>query len=164
GRRDKSPSVSVTGSVVGRPTGTVAADGEAEFAKLERKPGVVYVWGGSMDNQSEGFGTLGIALFASFILVYLVVVALYDSFSTPFVVLFSIPLSFIGALLLLALTNQSLNIFTILGIIMLIGLVAKNAILLVDFANHRKENGDSTHDALVAANHARLRPILMTTI
>ena len=91
-------------------------------------------------------------------------VALYDSFSTPFVVLFSIPLSFIGALLLLALTNQTLNIFTILGIIMLIGLVAKNAILLVDFANHRKEHGDNTHDALVAANHARLRPILMTTI
>jgi len=163
-RRDKSPSVSVTGSVVGRPTGTVAADWETEFSKLERKPGVVYVWGGNMENQSEGFGTLGIALLASVILVYLVMVALYDSFSTPFVVLFSIPLSFIGALLLLALTNQSLNIFTILGIIMLIGLVAKNAILLVDFANHRKENGDSTHDALVAANHARLRPILMTTI
>lgn len=163
-RRDKSPSVSVTGSVVGRPTGTVAADWETEFSKLDRKPGVVYVWGGNMENQSEGFGTLGIALLASVMLVYLVMVALYDSFSTPFVVLFSIPLSFIGALLLLALTNQSLNIFTILGIIMLIGLVAKNAILLVDFANHRKENGDSTHDALVAANHARLRPILMTTI
>ena len=117
-----------------------------------------------MENQQEGFGTLGIALLASILLVYLVMVSLYDSFSTPFVVMFSIPLSFIGALLLLALTGQSLNIFTILGIIMLIGLVAKNAILLVDFANHRKEHGDSTHDALVAANHARLRPILMTTI
>src|SRR5690606_27509158 len=91
-------------------------------------------------------------------------VALYDNFVTPFVVLFSIPLSFIGALLLLALTNQTLNIFTILGIIMLIGLLAKNAILLVDFANHKKASGASTHDALVAANHARLRPILMTTI
>jgi multidrug efflux pump subunit AcrB len=117
-----------------------------------------------MENQAEGFGTLGVALITSILLVYLVMVALYDNFVTPFVVLFSIPLSFIGALLLLALTNQTLNIFTILGIIMLIGLVAKNAILLVDFANHRKEAGDNTHDALVAANHARLRPILMTTI
>jgi hydrophobe/amphiphile efflux-1 (HAE1) family protein len=163
-RRDKSPAVSVQGSVVGRPMGTVAQEWEAEFSKLERKPGVVYIWGGNMESQQEGFGTLGIALIASVLLVYLVMVALYDSFSTPFVVLFSIPLSFIGALLLLALTNQTLNIFTILGIIMLIGLVAKNAILLVDFANHRKEHGDNTHDALVAANHARLRPILMTTI
>src|SRR5690606_19773712 len=73
------------------------------------------------------------------------------------------PLSFIGAALALALTNNSLSVFTILGIIMLIGLVAKNAILLVDFANHRKAEGESTHDALVQANHARLRPILMTT-
>lgn len=163
-RRDKSPAVSVQGGVIGRPTGTIAAEWEEKFSQLPRKAGVSYVWGGNMENQSEGFGTLGIALMASLILVYLVMVALYDNFATPFVVLFSIPLSFIGALLALALTNQSLNIFTILGIIMLIGLVAKNAIMLVDFANHRKEEGMNTHDALVAANHARLRPILMTTI
>lgn len=91
-------------------------------------------------------------------------VALYNSYVYPFVVLFSIPLSFIGALLALALTNNSLNIFTILGVIMLIGLVCKNAILLVDFANHRKSEGESTYNALIQANHARLRPILMTTI
>ncbi len=163
-RRDKSPSVSVQGGVIGRPTGTIAEEWEAKFKDLPRKAGVSYVWGGNMENQEEGFGTLGVALVASLVLVYLVMVALYDNFATPFVVLFSIPLSFIGALLALALTNQSLNIFTILGIIMLIGLVAKNAIMLVDFANHRKEEGMNTHDALVAANHARLRPILMTTI
>lgn len=164
-RRDKSPSVSVEAGVIGRPSGTIAAEWEEKFSQIERKPGVSYVWGGNMENQSEGFGTLGVALIASLLLVYLVMVALYDSFATPFVVLFSIPLSFIGALLALALTNQSLNIFTILGIIMLIGLVAKNAIMLVDFANHRKKDGGmNTHDALIAANHARLRPILMTTI
>ncbi len=163
-RRDKSPAVSIQGQVIGRPMGTVAQEWQAQFEKLPRKPGIVFIWGGNMENQTEGFGTLGIALLASIILVYLVMVALYDSFITPFVVLFSIPLSFIGALLFLALGNQTLNIFTILGIIMLIGLVAKNAIMLVDFANHRKDAGDNTHDALVAANHARLRPILMTTI
>jgi HAE1 family hydrophobic/amphiphilic exporter-1 len=163
-RRDKSPAVSVQAQVVGKPAGTIASEWQAEFEKLELKPGVAFKWGGNMENQQEGFGTLGIALLASIILVYFVMVALYDNFITPFVVLFSIPLSFIGALLLLALTNQTLNIFTILGIIMLIGLVAKNAIMLVDFANHKKEEGYTTHDALVAANHARFRPILMTTI
>ncbi len=163
-RRDKSPAVSVQAQVVGKPAGTVAAEWQAAFEKLPLKPGVSYKWGGNMENQQEGFGTLGVALLASIILVYLVMVALYDNFVTPFVVLFSIPLSFIGALLALALANQTLNIFTILGIIMLIGLVAKNAIMLVDFANHKKEAGFSTYDALVAANHARFRPILMTTI
>ncbi len=117
-----------------------------------------------MENQSEGFGTLGVALLAAILLVYLVMVTLYDSFVTPFVVLFSVPLSFIGALLALALTNNSLNIFTILGVIMLIGLVCKNAIMIVDFANHRKQAGENTFNALIQANHARLRPILMTTI
>lgn len=163
-RRDKSPSVSVQSQVVGKPAGTIAQEWQAEFEKLDLKPGVSFKWGGNMENQQEGFGTLGVALLASIVLVYLVMVALYNSFATPFVVLFSIPLSFIGALLFLALFNQTLNIFTILGIIMLIGLVAKNAIMLVDFANHKKEMGYSTHDSLVAANHARLRPILMTTI
>ncbi len=163
-RRDKSPAVSVQSQVVGTSEGALAAAWEEEFSKLELKPGVSFVWGGNVENQEEGFGTLGIALLASILLVYAVMVVLYDSFSKPFVILFSIPLSFIGALLLLALTNQTLNIFTILGIIMLIGLVAKNAIMLVDFANHRIEAGYSVYDALVAANHARFRPILMTTI
>lgn len=163
-RRDKSTSVTIEAQSVGRPSGTISTEWESVFSKMERPTGVNYVWGGDMENQTEGFGTLGIALLAAIILVYLVMVALYDDFVTPFVVLFSIPLSFIGALFALALTNNSLNIFTILGIIMLIGLVTKNAILLVDFANHRKDAGESTFNALVQANHARLRPILMTTI
>ena len=163
-RRDKSTSVTVEAQTVGRPTGSVVSDFEAIVKKMEKPAGVNYVWAGDKENQDEGFGTLGIAMLAAIMLVYLVMVALYDSFVTPFVVLFSIPLSFIGALLALALTNNSLNIFTILGIIMLIGLVCKNAILLVDFANHRKAEGENTHNALVQANHARLRPILMTTI
>ncbi len=117
-----------------------------------------------MENQSEGFGTLGVALLISILLVYLIMVALYDNYIYPFVVMFSIPLSIIGAFLALALTNNSLNIFTILGLIMLIGLVAKNAIILVDFTNQMKAEGKSTYEALILANNARLRPILMTTI
>ncbi len=163
-RRDKSPSITINAQTVGVPTGTVAKEWEAKFSKLKKPAGVSYVWSGDQENQSEGFGTLGIALMAAIILVYLVMVALYDSFVYPFVVLFSVPLSLIGVLVILALTNNSLNVFTILGMIMLIGLVCKNAIMLVDFANQRKAAGESTYNALLQANHARLRPILMTTI
>jgi len=169
-RRDKSTSVSVRAQSLGRPTGTIVSEFQDKLLELEksgklRKPvGVSYLWAGDAENQGEGFGTLGIALLASIILVYLIMVALYDSFVYPFVVMFSIPLSVIGALLALALTNNALNIFTILGLIMLIGLVAKNAIILVDFTNQMKAEGKSTHEALILANHARLRPILMTTI
>lgn len=163
-RRDKSTSVTVQAQAVGRPTGTIATEWAEKVDKLTRPTGVNYVWGGDVERQSEGFGTLGIALLAAIVLVYLIMVALYNSFVYPFVVLFSIPLSIIGALLALALTNSSLNIFTILGLIMLIGLVAKNAIILVDFANQRKAEGETTYNALIQANHARLRPILMTTI
>ncbi|TDH28773.1 efflux RND transporter permease subunit [Segetibacter sp. 3557_3] len=163
-RRDKSTSVTVQAQTVGRPTGTVAAEWEAALQKVRKPTGVATIWSGDMENQSEGFGSLGIALMAAVVLVYLILVALYNSFVYPFVVLFSIPLSIIGALLALALTNNSLNLFTILGLIMLIGLVAKNAIILVDFTNQRKAEGASTYQALIDANHARLRPILMTTI
>lgn len=165
-RRDKAPSVKVKSKVVGRPVGDVANEWAAQFMDNEKtKPaGVSYIWSGDMENQTEGFGTLGIALLAAIVLVYLVMVSLYDSFVYPFVVLFSIPLALIGVMVILALTGNSLNIFTMLGMIMLIGLVAKNAIMIVDFANMRKAAGANTHDALIQANHARLRPILMTTI
>jgi HAE1 family hydrophobic/amphiphilic exporter-1 len=165
-RRDKSPSVKVKSKVVGRPVGDVANEWAAQFMDNEKtKPaGVSYIWSGDMENRTEGFGTLGIALMAAIVLVYLVMVSLYDSFVYPFVVLFSIPLALIGVMVILAITGNSLNIFTMLGMIMLIGLVAKNAIMIVDFANMRKAAGANTHDALIQANHARLRPILMTTI
>lgn len=163
-RRDKSPSVSVMAQVVGRPVGSVANDWEEKFSKLDRPTGVSTIWGGDIEMQGDGFDTLGIALIAAIILVYLVMVALYDSYVTPFVVLFSVPLALVGVLLILALTRNSVNIFTILGMIMLIGLVAKNAILLVDFADMRKKAGIGLNEALVQANHARLRPILMTTV
>ncbi|RZK91219.1 MAG: efflux RND transporter permease subunit, partial [Pedobacter sp.] len=169
-RLNKSTSVSVKAQSIGRPTGTVVTDFQAKLeeyqknGKLKAPVGVSYVWAGDQENQSEGFGTLGIALLAAIILVYLIMVALYDSFIYPLVVMFSLPLALIGALLALALTNNSIGIFTILGLIMLMGLVAKNAIILVDFTNHLKAEGKETKEALVLANHARLRPILMTTI
>jgi len=163
-RRDKSASVSVQSQIVGRPAGAVTTDLQKALETIQKPVGVSYVFGGDAENQGSSFGTLGAALLISIIMVYLIMVALYDNFIYPFVVMFSIPLSIIGALLALALTNNTLNIFTILGMIMLIGLVAKNAIILVDFTNQMKEEGATTDEALIQANHARLRPILMTTI
>jgi HAE1 family hydrophobic/amphiphilic exporter-1 len=163
-RRDKNTSVSVKSLVVGRPSGTVQAEFAAKLESLPKPTGISYLWAGDAENQGDSFGTLGVALLISIVMVYLIMVALYDNYIYPLVVLFSIPLAIIGALLGLALTNNTLNIFSILGMIMLIGLVAKNAIILVDFTNQMKEQGQSTNEALIHANHARLRPILMTTI
>lgn len=163
-RYEKSTSIKVMSQVIGRPASAIVADLEAQLDTIDTPSGVSYVWGGDMESQEEGFGSLFTALIISVFLIYFIMVALYDNFIDPLVIMFSVPLSIIGALLALALTNNSLNIFTLLGMIMLIGLVAKNAIILVDFINQSKEEGLSTFDALIAANKARLRPILMTTI
>ncbi|QHS61546.1 efflux RND transporter permease subunit [Chitinophaga agri] len=163
-RRDKNTSISVKSLVVGVPSGTVQQKFAKDLESLRKPVGISYLWAGDAENQGDSFGTLGAALLISIVMVYLIMVALYDNYIYPFVVLFSIPLAIIGALLALALTNNTLNIFTILGMIMLIGLVAKNAIILVDFTNQMKEQGQSTMEALIHANNARLRPILMTTI
>lgn len=97
-------------------------------------------------------------------LVYLIMVALYDNYVYPFVVMFSVPVAMIGAFLALALTMTNLSIFGMLGMIMLVGLVIKNAILIVDFTNQLKKEGYNSFDALIQATMDRFRPILMTTI
>jgi HAE1 family hydrophobic/amphiphilic exporter-1 len=163
-RRDKNTSVKVQSQAIGRSASAVVADLELAIKDVAKPIGVSYMWGGDMESQSEGFGSMLVALLISILLVYFIMVGLYNSFIYPMVVLLSIPLCIIGALLALALTNNTLNIFTILGIIMLIGLVAKNAIILVDFTNQLKSEGKSTYESLLLANKARLRPILMTTI
>jgi HAE1 family hydrophobic/amphiphilic exporter-1 len=162
-RNDRISSITVKSNVVGRPVGTVGA--EISSAIKDKIPeGVTVKEGGMLEFQSSAFGSLSYAFLAAIILIYLIMVVLYDSLLDPIVVLVSIPLSLIGAFLALALTMNDLTLFSIIGLIALIGLVAKNAILLVDFANHmqRDENMD-VHSALIAAGRERLRPILMTT-
>jgi HAE1 family hydrophobic/amphiphilic exporter-1 len=163
-RKDRISSVTVSSEVVGRPQGTVGEEIKALVNKDPLPAGITVSYEGNMKQQAEAFGSMGMALIASIIFVYLIMVALYDSYIYPFVVLFSIPVAMVGALLALALTMQSLNIFSILGIIMLVGLVAKNAILLVDYTNQLKANGMKTKEALLESGRTRLRPILMTTI
>ncbi len=163
-RYNRITSVSVNSQLLGRPSGAVTEEIKTIISGMDMPSGVAVTFGGNQQNQDESFASLGFAFLTSILLVYLIMVALYDNFVYPFVVLFSIPLAMVGALWALALTANTLSIFTILGIIMLIGLVAKNAILVVDFTNQMKEKGLSTNDALLEATKARLRPILMTTI
>jgi HAE1 family hydrophobic/amphiphilic exporter-1 len=163
-RKDRVPSITIQSQVTGRPSGTVGQEIQALLDSSNLPANVKISYDGDLKNQNDAFGSLGIALLASILFVYLIMVALYDSYIYPFVVLFSIPVAIVGALLALALTMSTLSIFTMLGIIMLVGLVAKNAILLVDFTNQLKAEGKPVVEALIEAGKVRLRPILMTTI
>jgi len=163
-RRDRRTAVTVKSNLLGTTAGVISDKIDQSIAEKPLPAGVDFKWTGDVERQEESFSALSIAFIAAFILMYLVMVALYDSFIYPFVVLFSIPVAFIGAFLALNLAKSSMSMFTILGMIMLLGLVAKNAILIVDFANHKKMDGTSSYDALIAAGSIRLRPILMTTI
>ena len=162
-RTDRISSITVKSNVIGRPSGTVGSEVKAAIAgKIPSD--ITIKEGGMMEQQSTAFGSLGVAFLAGIVLIYLIMVILYNSLTDPLIVLFSIPLSMIGALLALALTMNTLNIFSIIGMIVLVGLVAKNAILLVDFSNHMKyDKGYTTFNALIAAGNERMRPILMTT-
>ncbi|VBB48251.1 Multidrug transporter MdtC [uncultured Paludibacter sp.] len=163
-RHNRVPSISIMGQTFGRPDGDVGNEIKEKINKLNLPSNVSIAYDSNMKMQDDAFGSLGLALITAIFFVYLVMVALYNSFVYPFVVLFSIPLAIVGAILALALTNDNLSIFNILGLIMLVGLVAKNAILVVDFTNHLKEKGYNTIHALLTATRTRLRPVLMTTI
>jgi HAE1 family hydrophobic/amphiphilic exporter-1 len=163
-RTDKLNTIKVTSAAVGRPSGTIVADIQKKMEGVSLPQGVTLDYLGDAKNQKEAFGSLGFAMLLGILLVYLIMVALYESVVYPFVVLFSIPVAIIGALLALALSMETLSIFAIVGLIMLLGLVAKNGILIVDFTNQLKNEGMPVKEALVEAGKERLRPILMTTI
>lgn len=163
-RTDRMNSIIVNAAAVGRPAGTITEEIIAKLEDVHLPQGVAWSPEGNSADQQDAFGNLGTVILIGILLMYLVMVALYESLVDPFVVLFSLPTALIGALLALALTLNSLNVFSILGILMLFGLVAKNGILLVDFANQAKALGKSVKDALLEAGEERIRPILMTTI
>lgn len=163
-RSDRLNSIKITGFTAGRPMGTIIADIQKAVASSKLPPGVIIDYQGQAQQQKDAFGSLGLAMMIGFLLVYLIMVALYESAIYPLVVMFSIPVALIGAFLALALSMESLTIFAIVGLIMLMGLVAKNGILIVDFTNHLKAEGYKLKDALIEAGKERLRPILMTTV
>ncbi|MBV6512833.1 MAG: Multidrug resistance protein MdtC [Ignavibacteriaceae bacterium] len=163
-RQNRNSSVLLFSQAIGRPSGTISQEIESSIAGLNLPEGISVTFLGDVKHQKESFESLGLALLAAIVFTYLIMVALYDSFFYPFVVLFSVPLAIIGALLALAITNKALSIFSILGIIMLVGLVGKNAILLVDRTNAMREKGLPLYEAILDAGKMRLRPIMMTTL
>jgi HAE1 family hydrophobic/amphiphilic exporter-1 len=163
-RKDRDNAVTVFAQAVGRPVGDIGNDLRAVVGQLRLPPAVRLTYAGDLELQDDAFGPLAVVFGAAILLMYLVMAALYNSWLYPLVVLFSIPVALVGALFALAITNNSLNVFTILGLIMMLGLVAKNAILLVDRANHNRAEGQELAAALLEAGTTRLRPILMTTL
>jgi HAE1 family hydrophobic/amphiphilic exporter-1 len=163
-RYDRTSSVSIEGQVIGRSTGDTGDDIKQRIESLALPACVTIGYDGDMKYQSDAMGSLGFALLASIFLVYMIMVALYESYVYPLVVLVSIPLAIIGAVLALALSNSNISIFSMIGMIMLVGLVAKNAILVVDFTNHLKKRGYGNVRALIMSTRLRLRPVLMTTM
>lgn len=163
-RFNKLPSVCITGNLVGKKVGTFGDEIKARLAQKRIPNGVDVFYAGDIEQQSKSFSSLIMALIASVIFMYLIMVALYDSYAYPLVVMLSLPLALIGGLLALALAGKSLSLFSIMGIIMLMGLVAKNAILVVDFANKLQEEGRNVKVAITEATSVRFRPILMTNL
>lgn len=151
-------------------SGYLLSNVQRDFAKRLDKldlPKNITVTGQVGGNQSQLANTIqgmSIALMLSTLLVYLLMVALYNSYRTPFIIMFAVPVAAVGALGSLALTHQTLNLFSLIGTVLLIGLVTKNGILLVDFANARQREGLDRVSAIQEAAHERFRPIMMTTI
>lgn len=163
-RKDRQPAITLTADALGRPSGTVADDVVAHIKNNPLPDGIEMTWGSDIKRQNDSFGALGSVLLISFILIYLIMVALYDSYVYPFVALFAIPVAAIGAFLALNLSLSHLSLFALLGLIMLMGLVTKNSILIVDFTNQIKAEGKHYKEAIVQASKGRMRPILMTTL
>jgi HAE1 family hydrophobic/amphiphilic exporter-1 len=161
---DRDQVVAVQANVSGRATGDVTSEVNAKLAKMTFPPGVSLSLGGDAQAQAEVFGQIFFALGIAVMLMYLILVVQFGSFLDPLAILMSLPLSLIGVLLALAISGFTVNLMSLIGVILLMGIVAKNAILLIDFAKWaREKEGMPLREALIEAGAIRLRPILMTT-
>jgi HAE1 family hydrophobic/amphiphilic exporter-1 len=161
---NREPVVTVELNTAGRAAGDVTADIQSRLDKMRLPAGVRYTIGGDAESQAEVFGQIFSALGLAVLLMYLILVVQFGSFIDPVAILMSLPLSLIGVMFALAVTKMTINIMSLIGVILLMGIVAKNAILLIDFAKWaREERGVPLREALIEAGAIRLRPILMTT-
>ncbi len=155
--------ITVSANVQGRSSGEVTADALAIAKAIDFPNGYGISLGGSSRDQQEIFASMFAALFMGILVMYLVLVMQFGSFTAPIAVMLSLPLSLIGVVLALFLTGGTINLMSLIGVIMLMGLVAKNAILLLDCARQEESRGVDREEALMHAGRVRLRPILMTT-
>ncbi|MGE5615610.1 MAG: efflux RND transporter permease subunit [Bacillota bacterium] len=162
-RQELQRRVGLYANVEGRPVGDASKDVEALLKTIELPPGYRFDIAGDSQQMQESFNAAVAALGMAVIFIYLILASQFGSFLQPIAIMASLPFTLIGVFIALIVTGTTLNIFSIIGIIMLMGLVTKNAILLVDFTNHGIRDGLSRHDAILAAGQVRLRPILMTT-
>ncbi len=163
-RRDLTREVAITGNVSGRSAGEVSADIKLAMDSIAMPPGYSYKFSGSVKDMAEAFGYALSALAMAVIFIYMVLASQFKSFLQPLALMTALPLTLIGVVLALMLFNSTLSMFSVIGVVMLMGLVTKNAILLVDFAIRARADGMNRHDALMTAARVRLRPILMTTL
>lgn len=161
---DRETMMAVTANVQGRSFGEVFADAMKLAKQIDFPPGYDLVVGGEGRDQQEVFGKIFGALGLAVVLMYLILVVQFHSFMAPVAIMMSLPLSLIGVVLALLIGNSTLNLMSLIGVVMLMGIVAKNAILLVDCARKKEQlEGMSLEESLIAAGRERLRPILMTT-
>ncbi len=162
-RQDLTRRVALFANVQGRPAGDVGKEVQALVKDFPLPPGLRFDVGGQIKDQQEVFAAIFGALALAVIFIYIVLASQFGSFIQPIAIMVSLPLAIVGVMLALLVTGTTQNIFSMIGIVFLMGLVTKNAILLVDFANRGQRDGLSRTDALLAAGQVRLRPILMTT-
>jgi HAE1 family hydrophobic/amphiphilic exporter-1 len=164
-RKDLVREVRVSANPDGRPLGDITADIQKALAGITMPPGYDVLMGGDAEELADMFANMLQALFLAVVFIYLILASQFGSFTQPFAIMLSLPLSLVGVALALLMTGDTLNIMSMIGLIMLMGLVTKNAILLVDFANQaRREDGLGRNEALIKAGSTRLRPIVMTTL
>jgi HAE1 family hydrophobic/amphiphilic exporter-1 len=160
---DRDRVISVQANTQDRPLTEVITEIQRRIDAIALPAGYAITQGGETEDQQEVFSRILIALGVAVILMYLVLVVQFGSFLDPFAIMLSLPLSLIGVVLILMATGDTLNIMSMIGVILLMGIVAKNAILLIDFAKMAEAQGMPRHEALIEAGRQRLRPILMTT-
>jgi HAE1 family hydrophobic/amphiphilic exporter-1 len=163
-RMDMSREVLVSADVAGRTIGEATTDLQALIAGIELPAGYRVQFGGQSESMEETMGNMLTALAMAVIFIYIVLASQFGSFSQPIAIMAALPLSLVGVLLGLMATGSTINMFSLIGFIMLMGLVTKNGILLVDFANQERKRGLSLNEALISAGAIRFRPIIMTTL
>ena len=163
-RRDRQNVATISANTAGRPLGALTADIKAKMAGVTIPFGYEVGYTGDQANMSSSFGSLSWALGASLLLVFMILVVLYESFLTPLIRMLSIPCGIIGAFAALAITGKAINTISFIGLIMLDGLISKNGTLLIDYTHTLMKKGIPLRAALVEAGITRLRPILMTSV
>ncbi len=163
-RKDRERVITVSTVVQDRPMSEVIADAQPEIDKLDLPPGVIIELSGSYEQQQESFGDMGVLAILIIILVYIVMAAQFESFTYPGIIMSSIMFAFSGIVLILLLTGTNLNIMSMIGAIMLIGIVVKNGIVLIDYITLNRERGMSVRRAVIDGGKSRLRPVLMTSL